>query len=102
MTRRARLTGRANNADEPAESACETRQVAGSSSFEELLSVRGTRRSPNQTGGGEVLAQVTEPPELLVATESWPLNIEVAREKLKTAGRLGGRGARCRRPTVPD
>jgi len=39
-----------------------------------------------QTGGGEVLAQVTEPPELLVATESWPPNIEVAREKLKPLG----------------
>jgi SAM-dependent methyltransferase len=39
-----------------------------------------------QTGGGEVLAQVTHPPRILVATESWPPNIEVARRNLRPLG----------------
>jgi SAM-dependent methyltransferase len=35
-----------------------------------------------QTGGGEVLAKVPAAPRTLVATESWPPNIEVARRNL--------------------
>ncbi len=37
-----------------------------------------------QTGGGEVLAGITDPPALLVATESWPPNVEVARRTLRS------------------
>lgn len=36
-----------------------------------------------QTGGGEVLAGIPQPPPRLVATESWPPNIEVARRNLE-------------------
>ena len=36
-----------------------------------------------QTGGGEVLSQVPDPPQVLVATESWRPNIEVARRNLR-------------------
>jgi SAM-dependent methyltransferase len=36
-----------------------------------------------QTGGGEVLCQVPDPPPVLVATESWRPNIEVARRNLR-------------------
>ena len=32
-----------------------------------------------QTGGGEVLAGIPHPPPVLVATESWRPNVEVAR-----------------------
>jgi SAM-dependent methyltransferase len=39
-----------------------------------------------QTGGGEVLAQVTHPPPVLVATESWPPNVRVARRNLRPLG----------------
>ncbi len=39
-----------------------------------------------QTGGGEVLAQATQPPPVLAATESWPPNIEVARRNLAGLG----------------
>jgi SAM-dependent methyltransferase len=35
-----------------------------------------------QTGGGEVLAQIPQPPPRLVATESWPPNVEIARRSL--------------------
>ena len=41
-----------------------------------------------QTGGGEVLATVPAAPATLVATESWPPNVEVARRNLAI---LGGR-----------
>jgi len=41
-----------------------------------------------QTGGGEVLAEVAQPPPVLVATESWPPNAAIA------AGRLRPRGGR--------
>jgi SAM-dependent methyltransferase len=41
-----------------------------------------------QTGGGEVLATVPSAPVTLVATESWPPNVEVARRNLAN---LGGR-----------
>jgi SAM-dependent methyltransferase len=39
-----------------------------------------------QTGGGEVLASIPEPPPLLRATESWPPNLEVARRNLAPLG----------------
>jgi SAM-dependent methyltransferase len=39
-----------------------------------------------QTGGGEVLAQITRPPPVLVATESWPPNVTVARRNLRPLG----------------
>ena len=39
-----------------------------------------------QTGGGEVLAQVTRPPEVLAATESWPPNVELASRRLRPLG----------------
>ncbi len=39
-----------------------------------------------QTGGGEVLATVARPPALLVATESWPPNVAVARTRLRASG----------------
>lgn len=39
-----------------------------------------------QTGGGEVLSEIEDPPGRLVATESWPPNLAVAR---RTLARLG-------------
>jgi SAM-dependent methyltransferase len=39
-----------------------------------------------QTGGGEVLATVPEPPPLLVATESWAPNVAVAARNLRPLG----------------
>jgi SAM-dependent methyltransferase len=39
-----------------------------------------------ETGGGEVLATVTRPPALLVATEGWWPNVEVARSRLRPLG----------------
>ncbi len=39
-----------------------------------------------ETGGGEVLATVARPPAFLVATESWPPNIRVARARLRPLG----------------
>ncbi|WP_052372251.1 hypothetical protein [Amycolatopsis taiwanensis] len=39
-----------------------------------------------QTGGGEVLAGLPRPPSLLVATESWPPNVLLARRKLAPPG----------------
>ena len=39
-----------------------------------------------QTGGGEVLATVRAAPPTLLATESWPPNIEVARRNLARLG----------------
>ncbi|HEV7976804.1 class I SAM-dependent methyltransferase [Amycolatopsis sp.] len=39
-----------------------------------------------QTGGGEVLARIPHPPKLLVATEGWPPNAEVARHNLAPLG----------------
>ncbi|WP_329108098.1 class I SAM-dependent methyltransferase [Micromonospora sp. NBC_01699] len=49
---------------------------------------RATAAVDLQTGGGEVLATIPEPPPLLVATESWPPNVDVARRNLAP---LGGR-----------
>ena len=39
-----------------------------------------------QTGGGEVLASIPLAPPLLVATECWPPNVEVARRNLAPLG----------------
>jgi SAM-dependent methyltransferase len=39
-----------------------------------------------QTGGGEVLATIPRPPKVLVATESWPPNLALARENLRSLG----------------
>lgn len=39
-----------------------------------------------ETGGGEVLATVPKPPELLVATESWSPNVAVAHQRLAPLG----------------
>ena len=39
-----------------------------------------------ETGGGEVLATVARPPALLVATEGWLPNVEVARTRLRPLG----------------
>ena len=39
-----------------------------------------------ETGGGEVLATVARPPALLVATEGWWPNVEVARARLQPLG----------------
>ncbi|MDG4766191.1 methyltransferase domain-containing protein [Solwaraspora sp. WMMD406] len=39
-----------------------------------------------QTGGGEVLATVASPPPVLVATEGWPPNVALARERLRPLG----------------
>jgi SAM-dependent methyltransferase len=36
-----------------------------------------------QTGGGEVLAEIPQPPPVLVATESWRPNVGVARRNLR-------------------
>ena len=41
-----------------------------------------------QTGGGEVLAGIPQPPPVLVATESWPPNMTIAAANLRP---LGGR-----------
>lgn len=52
-----------------------------------------------ETGGGEVLATATRWPELLVATESWPPNVAVARERLRD--RHGYLVACADHPTLP-
>lgn len=39
-----------------------------------------------QTGGGEVLAQIPQPPPELFATESWPPNVVIARANLAPFG----------------
>jgi SAM-dependent methyltransferase len=39
-----------------------------------------------QTGGGEVLAAIPQPPPVLAATESWPPNAELARRNLAPFG----------------
>jgi SAM-dependent methyltransferase len=52
-----------------------------------------------ETGGGEVLATVAQPPALLVATEGWWPNVEVARARLQP---LGARVvAAAEMPTLP-
>ncbi|GIF24993.1 hypothetical protein BJ973_007251 [Actinoplanes tereljensis] len=49
---------------------------------------RARRALDLQTGGGEVLAGIPQAPEVLVATEGWPPNAELARAHLAP---LGGR-----------
>jgi len=39
-----------------------------------------------QTGGGEVLATIPQPPPVLAATESWPPNVALARRRLAPLG----------------
>jgi len=39
-----------------------------------------------ETGGGEVLATAAARPRLLVATESWPPNVAIARDRLRPLG----------------
>jgi hypothetical protein len=39
-----------------------------------------------QTGGGEVLAGIRQPPPVLFATESWPPNVAVAQHRLRHVG----------------
>jgi SAM-dependent methyltransferase len=53
-----------------------------------LARVPGAAALDLQTGGGEVLASVPAAPPVLVATESWPPNVEVAQRNL---ARLGAR-----------
>jgi SAM-dependent methyltransferase len=52
-----------------------------------------------ETGGGEVLATVPRPPALLVATESWPPNVFIARTRLRPLG--GHVVAVADAPTLP-
>ena len=52
-----------------------------------------------ETGGGEVLGTATRWPALMVATESWPPNVAVARDRLHARG---GRVVACAdAPTLP-
>ncbi len=51
-----------------------------------LAEVAGAAALDLQTGGGEVLATIPAGPPTLVATESWPPNIEVARRNLAGIG----------------
>jgi len=51
-----------------------------------LASVPGTAALDLQTGGGEVLAAIPASPSVLVATECWPPNIEVAQRSLRPLG----------------
>jgi SAM-dependent methyltransferase len=41
-----------------------------------------------QTGGGEILARIPQPPRVLAATESWRPNLEIARNNLRPLGAL--------------
>jgi SAM-dependent methyltransferase len=61
--------------------------------YSRLLSARLTRSAAAldiQTGGGEVLAgalrSAARPPAMLVATESWPPNLAIARQNLEPFG----------------
>jgi SAM-dependent methyltransferase len=51
-----------------------------------LAGIPGVAALDLQTGGGEVLATIPAGPPRLVATESWPPNIEVARRNLARLG----------------
>jgi SAM-dependent methyltransferase len=51
-----------------------------------LAAVPGTAALDLQTGGGEVLASIPAAPPILVATECWPPNVEVARHNLASLG----------------
>jgi SAM-dependent methyltransferase len=51
-----------------------------------LAAVPGAAALDLQTGGGEVLASIPAAPPVLVATECWPPNIDVARRNLAPLG----------------
>jgi SAM-dependent methyltransferase len=51
-----------------------------------LAGVPGASALDLQTGGGEVLATVPAGPPTLIATESWPPNLDVARRNLAALG----------------
>ncbi len=51
-----------------------------------LAAQPGTAALDLQTGGGEVLASIPVAPPVLVATECWPPNVEVARRTLAPLG----------------
>jgi SAM-dependent methyltransferase len=51
-----------------------------------LAEVPGAAALDLQTGGGEVLASVPAAPRVLLATESWPPNLEIARRNLAPLG----------------
>jgi SAM-dependent methyltransferase len=64
-------------------------EVRPSWGFAEALGARMSRVESAldlETGGGEVLATIPKAPRVLVATESWPPNIAIARERLATLG----------------
>jgi SAM-dependent methyltransferase len=48
--------------------------------------VLASRALDLQTGGGEVLAAVPKPPAVLIATEGWPPNAVLARQRLAPVG----------------
>ncbi len=57
--------------------------------YSRLLGERMARAAAGldiQTGGGELLAQIPRPPPVLLATESWPPNVVVARRNLRPLG----------------
>jgi SAM-dependent methyltransferase len=60
---------------------------------------RATAAMDIETGGGEVLATVAHPPPVLVATESWPPNVTIARARLRAVG--GHVVAVADTPTLP-
>jgi SAM-dependent methyltransferase len=54
--------------------------------YSRLLAARmaiASRALDVQTGGGEVLAEIRQAPGTLVATESWPPNLQIARRRLR-------------------
>jgi SAM-dependent methyltransferase len=51
-----------------------------------LAGVPGAAALDLETGGGEVLASIPAGPPVLVATETWPPNVEVARRNLARLG----------------
>ena len=51
-----------------------------------LEKVPGAAALDLQTGGGEVLATIPAAPPTLIATESWPPNLELARRSLAALG----------------
>ncbi len=60
---------------------------------------RSTAALDVETGGGEVLATVGQPPPTLIATESWPPNLALARARLRPLG--AGVVAVADAPTLP-
>lgn len=57
--------------------------------YSEMMAAKMQRASAAldiQTGGGEVLAGIARAPAMLVATDSWPPNIEIARGNLARLG----------------